>query len=225
MKIVFKLGGSVISPNGIPDINYLKKFSKFVIGLKRKHKILIVTGAGKFAKEYIKLVRKFGTPENFLDTIGILGTRMNAMVLIASLGKHAHPHVIKHKDELEDAMKSGKIPVMGGLKPGITTDAVSIGIAELVNADLVIKVTDVDGIYDKDPDKYKNAKMFKEISLKRLSEITKKDKYQAGKFYIMDPVSVKLLKRSKILLVVLGKNINNIKNFINKKSFKGTIVS
>ena len=43
---------------------------------------------------------------------------------------------------------------MGGLKPGITTDAVAALVAERVNADLLVKGTDQDGVYDKDPRKH-----------------------------------------------------------------------
>ncbi|HIJ08942.1 TPA: UMP kinase, partial [Candidatus Bathyarchaeota archaeon] len=46
---------------------------------------------------------------------------------------------------------------MGGLRPGITTDAVASLVAEHIKADLLVKGTDQDGVYDKDPRKHVDA--------------------------------------------------------------------
>ena len=52
MKIVISLGGSVIIPNKV-DLEYLEKFKQFILKLKKNHKIIIVTGGGKTARNYI----------------------------------------------------------------------------------------------------------------------------------------------------------------------------
>ena len=57
-------------------------------------------------------------------------------------------------DDAAQGLAEGKIMVMGGLKPGITTDAVAALVAERVNADLLVKGTDQEGVYDKDPRKH-----------------------------------------------------------------------
>ncbi len=46
---------------------------------------------------------------------------------------------------------------MGGLKPGITTDTVATLVAERIKADLLVKGTDQNGVYNKDPRKYPDA--------------------------------------------------------------------
>ena len=226
MRIVLDIGGSVLCPEGIPDVNYIKKLSKFVIDLKRKkHRIIIVTGGGKIAKGYIKATRVFKPKEDLLDFIGILGTRMNAMVLIAALGKHAYDRVVRSKDGLEHGIKSGKIVVMGGTVARQTTDAVSIAAAKIFNADLILIGTDVKGIYDKDPNKHRNAKMLKSISAKKLYEVVKVKKHRAGPLTIMDPVAAKLLDYTKIKIIVLdGKDFSNMKKAIYGKKFAGTVI-
>ncbi len=60
-------------------------------------------------------------------------------------------------DDAADCLKEGKIIVMGGLKPGITTDAVAALVAERIDAELLVKGTDQNGVYDKDPRKHGDA--------------------------------------------------------------------
>jgi len=226
MRIVFNIGGSVLCPEGIPDMDYVKKLSKFMIGLRRKkHKVLIVTGGGGVARKYIELARIFRPTEDFLDWIGILGTRMNAMVMIASMREHAYKRVVRSKEDLEHAISSNKIVVMGGTIPGQTTDAVTVAVAELFEADLIIMGTDVDGVYDKDPDKHKKAKLIRKAKVKDLKRIVKTKKHRAKPVAVIDPLAVKLMKRAKIKTIVLnGKKIENIRKAIGGKKFIGTTI-
>ena len=60
---------------------------------------------------------------------------------------------------------------MGGLHPGQSTNATSALIAEKVKASTFLNATDVNGIYDSDPNTNKNAKLFKEITVKECMEI------------------------------------------------------
>lgn len=225
MKIVFDIGGSILCPDGVPDINYVKRLSRFLINLKRKHRLIVVTGGGKVAKNYIKSARSLKPPENLLDHIGILGTRMNALVLIAALGKHAYGKVVKNKEELEHGISSGKIVILGGTVPGQTTDAVTVAAAQIFRADIIIIGTNVKGVYDKDPNKYKNAKMLKKISPKDLHKMVKVKKHVAGPLTVMDPVAARLVERSKIKTIVLdGRNLENVKKAIGRKNFVGTVI-
>ena len=225
MRIVFDIGGSIICPDGSPDINFVKKLSNFLINMKKKHRIIVVTGGGKVAKSYIKSTRLFKPSETLLDNIGILGTRMNALVLMAALGKHAHGKIVRNKEELEHGISSGKIVIMGGTVPGQTTDAVSVAAAQLFRADMIIIGTNVKGVYDKDPNKHKNAKMLKKISPKDLHCMVNVKKHTAGPLTVMDSVAARLLERSKIMALVLdGRNILNMKKAVERKKFAGTII-
>ena len=88
----------------------------------------------------------------------------------------------------------GKIAVMGGLKPGITTDTVAALVAERVNADLLVKGTDQDGVYNKDPRKHEDAIKLDHLGLDDLSKVFEESEHKAGIHQIIDPEAIKVLK-------------------------------
>ncbi len=225
MRIVFGVGGSIVCPRGLPDINYLKKFSRFLVKLRKKHEIIIVTGGGRMTKDYIRTTRKLKPSEKLLDHMGILGTRMNALALVAALGKHAYPKVVENKEELEHGIASKRIVVLGGTVPGQTTDAVAAAAAKFFRADLLVIGTNVSGVYDKDPRKYKSAKMLQKISPKEVYKMMKVNKYMAGPIGVMDQVAARLLGDAKIKTIFLdGRKLDNIRNALQGKKFTGTII-
>ncbi|MFX1394982.1 MAG: UMP kinase, partial [Promethearchaeota archaeon] len=95
----------------------------------------------------------------------------------------------------------------------------------------LVILTDVDGIYDKDPKKFKEAKRFDHLNYSKLQEIilTSSNSKQAtaGEYRIFDAVSLQILKRSNIkVLIVSGENLNNFKNYWKgEKNIIGTIIS
>jgi len=130
------------------------------------------------------------------------------------------------KDHL-DALKAldfGKIAVMGGTEPGHSTDAVSALFAEYMKADLFINVSDIDGIYDKDPKKNKDAKRLENIPIDRLVDMIKGKSVGAGKYELIDILAVKVIQRSKIKTIFVSKDIDNLRNAIDGKKFIGTVV-
>jgi uridylate kinase len=225
MRIVFKIGGSLICPRGIPDVAFVKRLSKFLLEVKRKNKIVIIVGGGKMAKDYIRSTRALKPSESLLDSMGILGSRMNAMVIMAALGKQAYPKVVKNREELEHGISTGKIVVLGGTVPGQTTNAVAVAAAQFFKSDMLVIGTNVKGIYTKDPKKYRNAKMIPKIKSKDLYQMVKVKKHMAGPLTVMDPVAARLLERSKIKAILLdGRNLANIKKAITRKNFVGTTI-
>ena len=226
MKIVFDLGGSVINPKGFPDTSLVKKFSRLVLGLyKKKHQIVIVTGGGGLAKKYIGLAEPFNPPREFLDNIGIRATRMNAMLLIASLGSSVYERPVQNIEDFEHAISSKKIVVMGGTVPRQTTDAVAVAAAEFMGADLIIIATDVKGVYDKDPNKFKGAKLYEKMKSQQMLKLMKKGEFKAGWSPVIDPVAAHLLVRAKIKTIVLdGRNLKNMGSAIGGKKFTGTTI-
>jgi uridylate kinase len=93
---------------------------------------------------------------------------------------------------------------MGGLKPGITTDAVAALVAEKVKADMLIKGTDQDGVYDKDPKKHSDALKLDHMFLDDLSEVFEQTTHKAGMHQIIDPVAIEVLKRYRLKLVIVN---------------------
>ena len=85
----------------------------------------------------------------------------------------------------------------GGLHPGQSTNATAALIAEKVKAKKFLNATDVDGIYDSDPNKNKGAKMFREITVKKCLELLGSENSAAGAYDLMDIVALKVIERSK----------------------------
>ncbi len=122
MKIVIALGGSIVAP-GLPDTDYIEKFTKYARSMKEKgHKLMIVVGGGKSAKDYIKIARENGATEIFCDQLGIRFTRVNASLLTAAMKEDGLDHI---PEEFKEANNTDKIYIMGGTEPGHSTDAVA----------------------------------------------------------------------------------------------------
>jgi len=107
-------------------------------------------------------------------------------------------------DAAVECLKRGKIVVMGGLKPGMTTDAVAALVAEKVKAELLVKATDQDGIYSKDPRKYADAKKIDRLGFDDLFRLFDENKHKAGINQILDPEAVRVLQKSRTKTVVVN---------------------
>ena len=231
-NIVIKIGGSLLFTQD-KKINS-KKIANFCEIIKNKpdfDNLVIVCGGGLIAREYINSIRSLKENEALCDIIGIEVSRINSKLFITSFGELAYPQVPKSIEELSTATLFQKIIIMGGLQPGQSTTSVALEVAEYLEANELILLTNVDGIYDKDPKKYKDAKLFQNISYEELQEIILKssdDKQAAaGEYRIFDAVSLQILKRSHIeVLVMSGSDLSNFKKYWNGETkFMGTIVS
>ncbi|NMC58168.1 MAG: UMP kinase [Candidatus Methanofastidiosa archaeon] len=224
MKIVLKIGGSIVFPNKI-DVDVIKNLSKQIISLSNTHQFLIVVGGGTIAREYLAALKSLGKDDTFLDFVGMDVARLNATLFMASLGDKAPAEVSKDFKHALSTLYAGKIPLLGGTHPGHTTDAVSSMLAEFVNADLFVRFTNVDGVYDKDPRKFSDAKKYEKLSHEKLLDIVEDTRAEAGVNTVIDPLAAKILKRAKIKTIVVGKEeIKNIKAVIEGKH-KGTEIS
>jgi uridylate kinase len=127
-------------------------------------------------------------------------------------------------DEAEDCLKQGKIVVMGGLRPGMTTDSVAAMIGERVQADLLVKGSNVDGIYNKDPKKFSDAEKLDKLKFEDLTRIFEADSHRAGINQILDPEAVKILRKSRLKTVVVnGFDAENVSAAVKGESV-GTVI-
>ncbi|MFX0073079.1 MAG: UMP kinase [Candidatus Hermodarchaeota archaeon] len=223
-KLVLKIGGSLLFKNS-KEIDYQKivEFSSIIKNNQNYDTLVIVCGGGIIARDYIDSTRKLNGNESLCDIMGIEISRINARLIITSFKDLAFPQVPKSIEELSIAQLCNKIIVMGGLQPGQSTTSVAMEVSEYINADDLIILTDVDGIYDKDPKKHKDAKLIDKISYEELQNIILKssgDKQAAaGEYRIFDAVSLQLLKRSQIHVIVMsGSNLSNFKKYWNGES-------
>jgi uridylate kinase len=210
----------------------LKKYAIMLNEISKKVQPVVVAGGGKVARHYISTARSFGSDEASLDMLGIEVSRLNARLLILALGDQAYPVVPKDLEQVSKAIagnsstssNSSRVVVTGGLHPGQSTNATAALIAEKVKASKFLNATDVNGIYDSDPNKNKGAKLFKEITVKKCIELLGSEDSVAGAYDLMDIVALKVIERSKIHTVVLKSDPAAIKNAISRSGIGTRIV-
>src|SRR3989338_5724380 len=167
-RIVIKLSGKVF---GMDNTKTLKDYATFLVKISKICQPVIVAGGGNIARHYISHARSSGADESTLDELGIEVSRLNAKLLIYALKDKAYPHPPTTLAETRHAVDSGLIVVAGGLHPGQSTNGTAALIAEKIQASEFLNATDVDGIYDSDPNKNPKAKKFKRIELRNLRNI------------------------------------------------------
>jgi len=203
VKVVIRIGGSVVASP--PNPKLIGQYVDLLKNLKEEgHKVVAVVGGGALAREFIRVAGEMGLTEPNQDWVAIFVSRLFALLFVMRLGAMGCGTVPVTIDEAVDCFKRDKIVVMGGLKPGMTTDAVAAMIAERLKARLLVKATDQEGVYTKDPDKFPEAKKIDEISFKDLFTLFEEDKHKAGIQQILDPVAVQILQKSKIKTVVVN---------------------
>jgi uridylate kinase len=220
-RIVIKLSGRLFGDDVASE---LKKYASMLLEISDHVQPVVVAGGGKVARHYINIARAFGSDEASLDIMGIEVSRLNAKLLIAALGDAAYPAVPVDLEQVSKAAAGSKMVVTGGLHPGQSTNATAALIAEKVKAKKFLNATDVDGIYDSDPNKNKGAKLFKEITVKKCLELLGSENSAAGAYDLMDIVALKVIERSKIPTVVLKSDPTTIKSAIANKPIGTRIV-
>ena len=164
------------------------------------------------------------------DYMGMLATVINGLALQSSLEDLkvqtrlqtafkieavAEPYIkrkaVRHLEKKRVVIFSG-----GTGNPFFTTDSAAVLRGIEINADVILKGTRVDGIYDNDPEKNKDAVKFKQISY---------DEAIAKKLKVMDSTAFTLSKENEIPIIVFNMNkAGNLKKIINGKEV-GTIVN
>ena len=211
-RVAIKLSGSIFSEER--NEGTIKRYAEMLTDISIDVQPIVIAGGGKIARHYINLARCLGSDEASLDIMGIEVSRLNAKLLIVALGEQAYSQVPKNLEEVTIAAESGKIVIVGGLHPGQSTNATSALIAEKVRASKFLNATDVDGIYDLDPNISRNAKLLNEITVSECMEILKNGSSMAGTYDLMDIVALKVIERSKIPTRVLRSDITNIRDAV-----------
>jgi len=179
-KILIKLSGETLSNDkfvfDFKKINDITKEIKEIYKLKVK--IGIVVGGGNIFRG--RMIEHNEISQVDSDTMGMIATILNGLCLesifkkngmkakaLATVDISGVVEKYNNKKAIE-YWNNGEILIFcGGTgNPFFTTDTAATLKALEMNADVVLKTTQVDGIYNKDPNKYKNAKKYKTISYK-----------------------------------------------------------
>ncbi|MEM0047679.1 MAG: UMP kinase [Ignisphaera sp.] len=200
-KVLLKLSGKIVNPDS-PEL--IERYVQAIIrAVDSGRRIAVVVGGGQQARTYIRCARALRLNNAQADMIGIEIARINALLLAYALGDYAYVPIPRSIEDVQRAWSTGKVVVVGGLQPGQSTAAVAAVVAETLGIRRMLYATDVDGVYDKDPKRFPDAKRFDSISIDVLGQVMSQ-RFEAGGYELLDPIAVQVIKRSCIEVVVFN---------------------
>ena len=221
--IVISLGGSIIVPGKI-NVDFLKGFKKLITDFVNKgNKAIIVCGGGKICRKYqnaageINCLRK-----DDLDWMGIHTTRLNAQLVKTLFLGIVNEKIMHDPNEKVDFKE--KVLIASGWKPGWSTDYDAVRLANNFNVKTVINISDVPYIYDKEPKNNHDASPIKNISWKNFRKMVG-DEWDPGLNVPFGPIATKEAENLGIKVLVVGTDLENLKNLLEGKDFEGTVIS
>jgi len=219
-NIIISLGGSLIVPNEI-DLDFLRKFRNLILKHLKKRRFFIYVGGGKTARRYQRALTEFGATAVERDWIGIETTSPNAKLIKTLFGNLCYPEIIVDPNKKIKLKKD--IFVAAGWKPGWSTDYNAVLLAKnLGGIKKIINLTNIDYVYDKDPKKFKDAKILKEIDWKNYRKIVG-EKWSPGLSSPFDPISAKLAEKLRMKIIIInGREIERLENVLRNRPFIGT---
>ena len=229
-RVLLKLSGEVLQGNqkGGIDPNILKFIADEVkAAVSLNVQIGIVIGGGN-------IFRGIDSDSNGIDRVsadymGMLATIINSLALQNALEKIGIQTRVQSAIEMREIAESfivrkairhlekGRIVIFaaGTGNPYFSTDTAAALRAIEINADVILKATKVDGVYDKDPMKDNKAKLFKYI---RYIDVL------SMKLKVMDSTSISLCRDNNLPIIVFNlEKRGNVRDVICGKSI-GTIV-
>ena len=207
-RILFKVSGEAMM--GSKDFGHnVEAINKIAEEIVKIHKlgvqICLVVGGGN-------IFRGMSVSANLMDRVsadqmGMLATVMNGLALQSALERYGVEAKIQAAINIEkicepymkkkavEYLENGKIVIFvaGTGNPFFTTDTASVLRASEMDCDAVFKGTQVDGVYDKDPKKFNDAKRYDEVTF---DEVIQKD------LRVMDPTAFTLARDTGMNIVV-----------------------
>jgi len=223
--IVLSLGGSLIIPDKV-DAVFLKKFKKFILQNTKNYKFVIVCGGGSLARKYIAALQQEGASLHIQGLAGIASTRTNARFMSYFFNRDSESGIPHHVKDIKRLLQRQDIVFCGALtyKTSATTDAQAAEIAASFKAPF-INLTNVAGLYDKNPVKYKDAKFIARIGWKEFHKMATKEKFKPGQHFVIDQLAAGMILKKRIKTYVLGQDLNQLGNVLAGRSFRGTLIS
>lgn len=229
-RILLKFSGEVLAGNKHTGIDF-KTVRDFAQDIRKLHdagiSLSMVIGGGNMIRGRDAL--DYGIARVQLDAIGMLGTVMNSLALKAALGNIGVPAQVLsavgmlpiaelyNREKAQDLLKSGHVVIFaaGTGHPFFSTDTAAALRASELGLDCVVKATKVNGIYDKDPEKYPDAKYIPRLTY---SEAIEKN------IAVMDTAAFAICRENNIPVWVMSIHESGwVKNIIDGENV-GTIV-
>lgn len=230
-RVLLKISGELFGDDNGHGINFeaYEKIAKDIINIREKTKVelaLVVGGGNIFRGRY----KAEHVDEATADYMGMMATIINGMGLQEALERLGAPTRMMTAIEIKavaepyirrKAMKHlsrGRIVIFtaGTGNPFFTTDSGAALRAAELNCDVILKATNVDGIYSSDPNKNPDAKLLTKITYQEAIE---------KNLEVMDATAFALCKRQKIPIVVFNiEKLDDIDQILEGHNF-GTLVS
>jgi len=220
---IISLGGSLIVPDEV-DCGFLKKFRELILKKVRQgNKFVIICGGGGLNKKYNTAAKKIKkTTNDELDWIGIYTTIYNAQFIKVLFGNSAYGEIATNPHKRFETKKP--IIIGAGYRPGWSTDYDAVFLAKAYGAKSVVNLSNIDYVYDKDPNKCKNAKPIKNISWKDFRKIVG-NKWKPRMSKPFDPIASREAEKIGLKVVILnGRKLNNLENYLEENKFMGTVI-
>ncbi len=206
-RIMLKLSGEVFSGKNDYGIDRptLTNVAKQISAVAKMGQVVVVVGGGNIWR--YKDTKDSGIERTVSDAMGMLGTIMNSVALqsaLESAGTHtrvlsaidvpqlAEPFIKRRA--LRHLEKNRVVICAGGTgNPYFTTDSAAALRALELGCDVILKATNVDGVYDKDPKRFRNAKKYDELTFDQAIE---------QRLEIMDQAAFSLCREQTLSIVV-----------------------
>ncbi len=229
-RVLLKLSGEALAGAAGYGINtgVISQIAQDIaLAYKEKVEIGIVIGGGNIFRGVAASAE--GMDRASSDYMGMLATCINALALQDALEKAGVPVRVQTAIEMAEIaepyirrrairhLEKGRVVIFGAGtgNPYFTTDTAAALRAMEINADILMKATKVDGIYDRDPTKFKDAKKFDAISY---IDVLKKE------LKVMDLTAVSLCMDNKLPILSFDLSVQgNILRAIKGEKL-GTIV-
>ena len=232
-RILLKLSGEQFAGDAKQGID--PEFIKMLAGEIREvvsatgASIAIVVGAGNFIRGADIADR--GIERTTGDYMGMLATIINGMALVDVLEQNGQPARLQTRLFVNQVaepyirrralrhMEKGRVVIVAGGtgNPFVTTDTAAVVTALELEADMVLKATKVDGVYDKDPAKHADAQ--------KLDSLSHSDALQSEDINVMDDAAIALAKENGLAIVVFDLlSQGNIKRIVQGEAI-GTRIS
>lgn len=220
-KVIIKFGGSLLVPDEI-DVMFLKEFRTFIEEyVKKGFKFGIVVGGGRTCRKYQDAIKKLiGNKQRLLDELGIEVTKLNAYFLKTIFKELADDTMIT--DYSIDISSDKPVLIGAGYKPDWSTDYDTIMLSEKFGQKEVIVMSNIEYVYDKDPNKFDDAEPFEKLTWEQMLKLCK-GPWKPGLNSPLDPKAAELGAKNNHKIIFL-KGLNNLKKYLDGKDFKGTVV-
>ncbi len=221
--VVVALGGSVMFPDEI-DSQFLKSFRTFILNqIRRFHRrFIIVAGGGRIARVYQKAAREIVSVKNDdKDWLGIHATRCNAHLLRTIFREQADPMVLDTRGKIKRLRYP--VTIASGWRPGNSTDFVAMALAVDFKASELVIMGKPDYVYNKDPQKFPDAKLFQEMRWRAYRKLVPR-KWVPGAGAPVDPIAARLGEERGVKTFVVGRDLKNFQNLLVGREARGTVV-